>query len=202
MRNFFLKWRNLDWLLFFAIIILLVLSTSVLYSLSLNTDTTNFLIFKKQIIVALSGLVLFFGAASVNYNFWSTYSKLIFIFFVLVLVSVLLFGTNVKGTTGWIILGPLTVQPVEFAKIALIIWLARYFSENAPEFHYFKHILISGLMTLIFVALVALQPDLGSALVLLGTWIIVLLFTGIKKKHLIWLLSAFVLFSVVAWLFI
>lgn len=202
MRNFFLKWRNLDWLLFFAIIIFLVLSTSVLYSLSLNTDTANFLTFKKQIIVALSGLVLFFAVASINYSFWSTYSKLIFILFALVLVFVLIFGTNVKGTTGWLILGPLTVQPVEFAKLALIVWLARYFSENATEFRSFKHIMISGGMTLLYVALVVMQPDLGSALVLLGTWLVVLLFTGIQKKHFFWLASAFVLVSVVAWAFV
>jgi len=168
----------------------------------LNTDTTNFIIFKKQIFIALTGLALFFGAARVNYSFWSTYSKLIFILFVLVLISVLLFGTNLKGTTGWIVIGSFTIQPVEFAKLALIIWLARYFSENAPEFRYFKHILISGLMTLFFVLLVAMQPDLGSSLVLFGTWLVVLLFTGIRKKHLILLFGTLVAISIFAWFFV
>jgi len=201
-RNFFLKWRNLDWLLFFTIIIFLVLSSSILYSLSLNTDTTNFVIFRKQIFIALSGLVLFFAAARVNYNFWSTYNKLIFILFILVLVAVLIFGTKLKGTTGWIIIGPFTMQPVEFAKLALIVWLARYFSENAHEFKNLKHIFISGAVTLLFVALVAAQPDLGSALVLLGTWLVILLFTGIRKKHLFLLLGSFLLLSVLAWFFV
>jgi len=66
----------------------------------------------------------------------------------------------------------------------------------------FRHIVKSGLITLLFVALVMLQPDLGSALVLLGTWLVVLLFTGISKKHFWWLLGTFLVTLVVSWLFI
>ncbi|MFA6307907.1 MAG: rod shape-determining protein RodA [Patescibacteria group bacterium] len=202
MTNFFAKWQKIDWLLFFAIVILLVLGTSILYSLSLNTDTSNFLIFRKQIFFALSGIGLFFFVASINYNVWLTYAKLIFIIFVLVLVAVLLFGTEVKGTTGWINLGIFNIQPVEFAKIALIIALARYFSRYAGEFFMFRHIVKSGLIAFAFVVLVMLQPDLGSALVLLGTWLIILLFTGISKKHFWWLTITFLMTVIVAWFFI
>jgi len=66
----------------------------------------------------------------------------------------------------------------------------------------FKHIFRSGLITLFFVGLVMLQPDLGSALVLLGTWLVILLFTGISKKHFFWLLGAFLITVVVAWFFV
>jgi rod shape determining protein RodA len=202
MMNFFAKWQKIDWLLFFAVSILLVLGISILYSLSLNTDTSNFFIFRKQIFFALSGLALFFFFASINYNVWLTYAKLIFILFVFVLVVVLFFGQTTKGTTGWINLGFFNVQPVEFAKIALIVALARYFSHYAGEFFMFRHILKSGLMTLLFVGLVMLQPDLGSALVLLGTWLVVLLFTGISKKHFWWLTGAFLVTVVLAWFFV
>jgi len=202
MINFFAKWQKIDWLLFFAIIILLVLGTSILYSLSLNTDTSNFLIFRKQIFFALSGIGLFFFVASINYNVWLTYAKLIFIIFTIILLGVLIFGTEVNGTTGWINLGIFNIQPVEFAKIALIIVLARYFSKYSGEFFMFRHIFKSGLLTLFFVGLVMLQPDLGSAIVLLGTWLIILLFTGISKKHFWWLTGAFLITVVIAWFFI
>jgi rod shape determining protein RodA len=202
MMNFFAKWQKIDWLLFFAVGILLLLGISVLYSLSLNTDSSNFLIFRKQIFFALSGLGFFFFVAIINYHVWLTYAKLIFILFAIILVAVLVFGTQVKGTTGWINLGFFNVQPVEFAKIALIIALARYFSQYAGEFFMFSHIFKSGLITLVFVALVMLQPDLGSALVLIGTWLIVLLFTGIRKKHFWWLSGAFLVTAVVAWFFV
>lgn len=196
------KWQKIDWLLFFAIVILMILGISILYSLSLNTETANFLVFKKQIFFALSGLILFFLIAGINYNVWLTYGKMIFILFGLILLVVLFFGTQVKGTTGWLNIGLLRVQPVEFAKLALIIILARYFSRYATEFYLFKHIFISGLLTLIFVGLISLQPDLGSALVLLGTWLIMLFFTGIKRKHFLWLAGVFVVAAVISWLFL
>ncbi|MBU1202938.1 rod shape-determining protein RodA [Patescibacteria group bacterium] len=202
MRIFLAKWQKIDWLLFFAVLILLVLGISILYSLSLNTDTANFAVFKKQILFALSGFVLFFFLASINYNVWLTYAKLIFILFVLVLLFVLFFGVEIKGTTGWLSVGPFVLQPVEFAKIALVIALARYFAHYANEFFMFKHIFISGLLTLAFVGLVTLQPDLGSALVLLGTWIIMLLFTGIKRQHFWWLLAVFLVVVVISWFFL
>lgn len=202
MTNFFSKWQKIDWLLFFAVVILLTLSVSVLYSLNLNIDNSSFLIFKKQLLFAFSGLFLFFFLASINYQVWSTYSKLIFVLFTLILVGVLFFGVEVKGTTGWINFGFFSIQPVEFAKIALVIWLARYFSDHANEFHYFKHIFVSGLATAVFIGLVALQPDLGSAMVLFGTWVVLLLFTGIRRKHFLWLLGAFVVLVVVSWFFL
>lgn len=202
MKDFYFKWSKIDWLLFFAIVILLLFSLSILYSLNLNNEDSSFLTFKKQLLFAFSGLVLYFFFAAINYKVWSTYSKLIYILFSLVLISVLVFGTEVKGTTGWIRVGAVNIQPVEFAKIALIIWLAKYFSKHANDFKFFKHIFLSGIGTLFFVFLVILQPDLGSALVLLGTWIIVLLFTGIRKKHFFWLASIFSAASILSWFFI
>ncbi len=201
MRYFPDKWQKMDWLLFFAVVILLFISISILYSLGLNTGDANFLTFKKQIIFAVFGLVVFFAVASINYKVWFTYNKLIFILFIIVLTLVLFLGRDIKGTTGWLILGPLSLQPVEFAKVALIIVLARYFSQHAGEFYMFKHILASGALVAIFVVLVMLQPDLGSSLVLLGIWVVMLFFTGIRRKHFWLLFISFIGLILVAWFF-
>jgi rod shape determining protein RodA len=202
MKDFILRWQKLDWFLFLAVLILLILGVSILYSLNLNVEGSNFLIFKKQVLFALSGIILFFAAANFNYSFWSTYAKLIFILFVLILLSVLFFGTEVKGTTGWLQLGFFNVQPVEFAKIALIIFLARYFSQHAQDFKLLRHVVLSGSFTAIFILLIVLQPDLGSALVLFGTWVIMLLFTGMQKKHFWWLVSSFIALITFSWFFL
>lgn len=194
--------RRLDWLLFLAILFLLFISASILYSLNLNITDSDFLTFKKQIFFALSGIALFFLFANINYSFWSTYAKVIYIFFTGVLVLVLFLGSQIKGTTGWLRLGPLSLQPVEFAKIALVFFLARYFSTYANEFKLFRYIFWSGLATLFFVGLIMLQPDLGSSLVLLGTWAVMLLFTGITKKHFLILLSIFLVTVASAWIFL
>ncbi|MDD5750007.1 MAG: rod shape-determining protein RodA [Patescibacteria group bacterium] len=202
MINFFSKWQRLDWLLFFAVLILLALSASILYSLGLNTDSANFLVFRKQILAIFLALFFFFVFAAVNYKVWLTYSKFIYILFALVLLAVLFFGREIKGTTGWFDFGWFSVQPVEFAKIAMIIFLARYFSNHASEFYMFKHIFLSGLAVLFFVGLVMLQPDLGSAMVLIGVWLIFLLFTGIKKNHFLLLFFGFIAVSLISWFFL
>jgi len=202
MRAFIARLKKIDWLMFSAIIILLAISNSILYSLNLNTDAAGFLVFRKQLIFSFTGLAIFFAFSTINYTFWSTYNKLIYIFFVVILVGVLFFGVEINGTTGWLRVGPFSIQPVEFAKLGVIIWLARYFSEHAGDFHQFKHIFISGLGVLFYVGLVVLQPDLGSALVVFGTWVVVLLFTGIRKRHLLWLLLLFFSVASLAWMFV
>ncbi len=202
MRDFFFSLRRLDWLLFFAMLFMLFLSVSILYSLNLNIESSDFLIFKKQLIFILSGLLLFFVVANINYKVWSTFSKLIYILFAVVLMAVVVFGRELQGTTGWIIIGPLSLQPVEFAKIACLALLARYFADNSREFYMLKHIIISGLITLFYVGLVMLQPDLGSSLVMVGVWVVMILFTGLPKKYLLWLIALFVIVVTCAWFFV
>lgn len=201
MTNFLAKWPKMDWLLFSAIAILLIISCSILYSLSLNIGNSDFLIFKKQIFFALSGLILYFAIARINYNIWAIYNKLIYFVAAAILILVVVLGTTVRGTTGWFSLGVFNIQPVEFAKLALIITLAKYFSDHSREFKQFRQIIISGLMTLFYIILVLLQPDLGSAMVMFGTWFIMLLFTGVRRKHILVLILMGIVVATFAWFF-
>ena len=164
------KIKDIDYLLFFSIIILLIISLSILYSLQFNIDE-SYIIFKKQVFFSLLGVLFFFIFSKINYKIYFTYSKLIYIISILSLILVLFLGTEIRGTIGWIKFGSLGIQPVEFVKIALIIYLARYFSENGDSFKLFRYIFISGMSVFLCIILVILQPDLGSALVLLGIWI-------------------------------
>ncbi|PWB39104.1 MAG: hypothetical protein C3F02_00590 [Parcubacteria group bacterium] len=202
MKKFLARWQKMDWLLFFAVVILLVFSCSILYSLNLNIGSSDFLVFKKQLFFAVTGLVLYFAVAGINYNVWSTYSKLIFIVSCLVLASVLIIGTTFRGTTGWLTVAGFNIQPVEFAKLALIIWLAKFFSDHAREFQLFRYLFMSAFFSFIFIFLVLLQPDLGSAMVMFGTWVILILFTGVKRKYLWWMLTVFCLVAVLSWFFL
>ncbi len=195
------KWASFDYLLFLAILILLALSLVILYSLQFNSEEAV-LVFRKQVLFSFLGILLFFIFAKINYKVYFTYSKLIYIFSILLLLLVLFFGTEIRGTTGWLKFGFLGIQPVEFVKLSLIIYLAKYFSENADNFKLFSSIFISGLITSFFLILVILQPDLGSALVLLGIWLIMLLFTGIQRKHFFYLFSGAIIIITLAWFFI
>ena len=114
------KWAAVDYLLFLAILILLALSLSILYSLQFNSEEAV-LVFRKQVLFSFLGILLFFIFAKINYKVYFTYSKLIYIFSILLLLLVLFFGTEIKGTTGWLKFGFLGIQPVEFVKLSLII---------------------------------------------------------------------------------
>jgi rod shape determining protein RodA len=194
--------RSSDWLLTAAVLFLLILGLTVIYGISLNDPTSNFQLFKKQLLFVGIGLLGFFVLTQVNYRLWQTLGKVIYGIFVVVLLGVLVFGTTIRGTTGWIQFGGFGLQPVEFAKISVIIFLAQYFNKFGREFFLWRHIIVSGISVMLIVGLVLLQPDLGSSMVMFATWVLMLLIGGIKKSQLAILFTLFVMVSVVSWFFV
>lgn len=104
------------------------------------------------------------------------------------LVAVLIpgIGSEVKGARSWIQIGSLgSLQPSEFAKLGLILYLAAIISKKGEKFQDFKKGLFPTLVvTAIFFVLIALQPDLGTAAILLGTAGIILICGGANLKQL------------------
>ena len=109
---------------------------------------------------------------------------------------------TVRGTKSWITFGWLTVEPVEFAKIGLIFVLAGFFSKKRTEAWLFKNLALSFLYLLIPTALVILQPDLGSAVVLCVIWFVFLATSGVHWKRMAALFSGLLLLAVFGWFFI
>ena len=199
----FLPLKNLrffDWGLLAIILILISFSLIIIYSLDLSQDN-NFLFFKKQLVFILIGVALFLVFSFIDYKIFNTYSYWFYLFSLFLLVGVLFFGEVIRGTKGWFVFGGLQFQPVEMAKVALIIVLARFFSKKAYEIKKFQFIILSGILLAPSLFLVLLQPDLGSAIVLFVLWFGMLLVSGIKKKHLLILMLILVLVFVLAWFF-
>ena len=196
---FWQRIKQVDWLVFAAIFFLVAMGLIIIYGISINPVTPDISLFRKQLVYVLVGFLVFFMLSNVNYRAWSVYSKVIYLFFFLLLLGVLFFGTTIRGTKGWISLGFMTLQPVEFAKIGLIIFLAKYFSDHGRHFFFWFYIIVSGVATGAYIALVLKQPDLGSAMVLLGTWFLMLLIIGVPRRHLMILVGGFLIVCVVAW---
>ena len=78
-----------------------------------------------------------------------------------------------------------SIQPAEIAKLVLILVLAKFFSKRHVEISQFKHIFVSGMYTLVLFALVFLQPDFGSAIIIFSLWFGMVLVAGISWKHLL-----------------
>lgn len=124
---------------------------------------------------------------------------MIYFLTLIVLAGVLIFGTTVRGTSGWIGFGLFRIQPVEAAKIALIIFMASFISQKRTEFGEVGRIMVSSILIGLMIFLVAKQPDFGSAMVLTGVWIGMLLVSGMSRKLVATLFFMGIIVSVFGW---
>ncbi len=193
--------RKIDWLLGLAAIFLSLFGLIELFAISQNDPTMSF-VFLKQVIALVLGVVFMIAVAFFDYRFFKTNSYAAIIFYVIslvVLALLLILGSDIRGASSWIKIGPFSLEPVEFVKIAIIILFAKYFSKRHIEMYRFSHMIISGVYLFFPLLFVLLQPDLGSALVLVGIWFFIVLVSGIPKKHIFILFLIFVVVSFVAW---
>jgi rod shape determining protein RodA len=194
--------RKIDKTLFFAVLLLVVIGLITIFSVSYSGETANFLNFRKQIFFALIGLFGMFFAASVDYRMLKNYSGLFYAIIFFLLGAVLVWGKLTRGTAGWFNFGYFSLQPAEFAKIVLIIVLAKCLSDLGNYSHTTKKILVSGTYVALPVLLILLQPDLGSALVIMFIWFGLLCMFGLKKKQLAFFLIMGIMVSSVSWVFV
>src|SRR3989338_4757477 len=173
--------KNFDWIMFTAVLLLICFGLAEIYSVALGRSQLDLLNFKKQIIFIAVGIILFFLLAGFDYHNLRSYSKYFFVFGLILLIGVLFFGQTIRGTKGWYNLAGFNLQPVEFIKFILVLFLAKYFSSRSLKLNEFKHLIISGGGVLVFIALVLLQPDFGSAFVLFLFWLIMAAWVGFGK---------------------
>ena len=172
---------------------------AAIYSITISFDQPNWLNFQKQIAFALLGIVLIFLINLVDYRLWRDFSYILYGLAGLLLLGVLFFGVTVSGTTGWFSFLGVNFQPVELAKVILIIFLAWFFSTRGAEIRQLKNFLISAVATGLFFLLVMFQPDFGSGIILVFLWLFMLFFSNANKKHLLFVGLAFILLGVMAW---
>jgi len=119
---------------------------------------------------------------------------------IILLIAVIFFGVSGKGAQRWLDLGVFRFQPSEILKIALPMMLAWYLSEqNLPPKN--RYLFMAFLFIIIPSALIAQQPDLGTALLIAGSGLFVLLLAGISWKFIAGVSVAFASLAPVAWVF-
>lgn len=193
-----LSWRGFDWALVVAAVFLCAIGFAAIYSVDLSRGAA--LIYtKKQLIAFGIGLVAMFAAAFSAHTFFKAYAKWFYLSVVFLLVLVLFFGETIRGTTGWFSFGGFSLQPVEFAKIGLILMLAYVAANFGRRFEKPLFFIGTGVMAMLMIALVLLQPDLGSAILLGLIWFGLMWLVGARKIYLLLLVFFLAAFSVVAW---
>ncbi len=203
MKSFIIHLRKLDWILIVTAVLLVGFGLLSIYSSSMGRG--DFLNLKKQIIFFTISLFLMFLFSFFDWRGLRENPYLILILYFLCLLGLLglfLFAPEIRGIRSWYRLGPLTLSPIEFAKIVLIILLAKYFSMRHIEMYRIRHILLSGAYILLPIILIFPQPDLGQVLILIALWVGVLLISGIKLRHFLILVLCFLLISILSWSFL
>lgn len=122
--------------------------------------------------------------------------------FIVALLLIAYFTSPViRNTRSWIMLGPLGFQPVEFAKIALILVYAHYFSRRHLAVARWKNIFISFLLFVLPAGITLLLPDLGSAMILFGIWFGFLLVSGLPRQRVVAAFAVFAIIGIIGWNF-
>lgn len=138
----------------------------------------------RQIYFALAGLVLIFVVAAIDYRFWLSIYKPIFFVMSVLLFSLFLSAQAVFGAARWFQVGVLFVQPTEFAKIAAILLLARYFDRAQNQPRDIRWIVSAFLWVMGLAIWILLQPNLSNVVVLMVILASLLWFNGIQLKHI------------------
>ncbi len=190
---------KLDWLLIMPMILLLATGLLAIYSLSINSAINSFNIFDKQLIFAGVALIVFFVFSFTDYRIWRNYTSIFYVTSIGLLLLIFLIGKTSNGAISWFKFGFLNFQPVEFVKIALILLLAKYFSQVQSKNLSWKDLFVSFIYALPPIFLVILQPDMGSAMVLMAIWLSMVFLAGLNFKQVTVLLMSGILIGALGW---
>jgi rod shape determining protein RodA len=200
-RPFFL---NLDWTLLVLVVGICTIGILNIYSAGyslISVKTAPFYV--KQIQWVCIGLFLMVAAFLIDYRLICQFAYVFYGIGIFLLILVAVYGYTTHGSQRWIVLGGFSFQPSELIKIALILALARYFSDHRSSGGYgFKDLLIPLALVLAPFLLIVRQPDLGTGLMMLLVFGSMVLFVGIRWRDLLWTLALAVILAPVGWFFL
>ncbi|MGB9893165.1 MAG: rod shape-determining protein RodA [Candidatus Saccharicenans sp.] len=188
--------KEIDWTTVLLMVVLSLIGIIFLYS-AIYYQASYYL--WRQIAWLILSLLVLFIAILIDYKFLLSISIPLYILMNTILLGLLLFGQIVAHTKSWLVIGSFQVQPSEITKIAVILVLAKIFSEYKEDLMSLKALAISSIVVGLPVVLTALQPDLGTALtylpILLGTYIL----AGMRKKYVAIILIIMIMVGFAGW---
>ena len=179
-----ISWRYFDFWLLGAVVLATVFGTTMIRSAVAGNEELMPLI-DRQIYFALLGIVLIFMVAAIDYRYWMALYRPIVIVMSILLFALFLYARAVFGAARWFQFGVLFVQPTEFAKIAAILLLARYFDKTQNQPRDLRWIFGAFLWVMGLGIWILLQPNLSNVVVLMVILASLLWFNGIQLKHLL-----------------
>ncbi|CDF58119.1 rod shape-determining protein RodA [Thermobrachium celere] len=190
--------RYFDLNIFISMIIICFLGISTIFFANNALETGNYRNTVAQIIILIVSLIVFCFVILIDYTTIGSYYKFIYVATNLLIVAVLLFGKEVNGAKAWLGVGPFGIQPSEFAKLSIIIGLAKILEEvdEVNKFDVLKRIFI---YVIIPMALIQLQPDLGTNMIIAVIVLGILFVAGLDLKFIYIPASIMAVFIPIAW---
>lgn len=177
--------QHFDWLLLAFVFCICAMGILNIYSTGFSTAEGQTPFYLKQMQWIVLGLIFMMTIFFIDYRVIIQYSYIIYFITVALLIGVLFLGYASHGSKRWIDVGFFVVQPSELMKVVIIITLARYFDNHKSNEPYkLNELFVPFLIVLIPFLLILMQPDLGTALMLMILFVSIVFFMGIDKKSL------------------
>ena len=184
-----MKKKRFDFVLFIAILLLILFGLIMIYSASSIWAEykfhDSFKYVKQQALFIGIGIFLLITVSKIDYMFYykKTNPILLVCLFLLVLVLIPGIGSVRNGSQSWFGIGSFGIQPSEFAKLGLIIFTAKYLADNQKYLRDFKKGVIPILLVLFLVfGLIMLQPDFGTGMIIIVSILAMLFVAGVNMK--------------------
>lgn len=192
--------RSLDWSLYGAYLFVSLFGLLMIASASANNEFGDPLHYvRRQLMFMAIGHLLLLMTLIIDYQFFANLSIPIYLANLGLLAAVLMLGSKAGGAQRWINVAGFTLQPSEFAKIAVIVTLARAI-EKLGVVDSIPKLMIAGIHVAIPMGLIIIQPDLGTSLVFIGILVAMLYAAGLTRSLMGMMFTAAVALSPLIWL--
>ena len=168
-------------LLLLSLGLVMLLSASAPKSMQESADGNSYTYFARQLFFAVAGIIAMLGISRFDYRFFQKFYKLAYVASIVLLIMVLLIGTESHGAKRWINLGFTTFQPSELVKICMIVFYAGILVKNRDDLGKFGKGLVKHILFLVpIIILLALEPHMSTTMVIVITSCVMLIMAGCK----------------------
>ncbi len=195
-------YSHIDWPLLISVLALSALGVAMIYSTTMGPGrVANQHLYLTQLYAIGMGLFFILVILFIDYQTLADVSHVIYFVVMLALVFVLVVGVSRGGARRWIGLPYFNLQPSEFAKIALALVLAKYYSGLQRATPDAKDLAIGGALTLAPIILIRFEPDLGTAVTLVAIYLAIAFLAGMRLRVVAIILAIAVVSAPIAWRF-
>lgn len=172
--------RYFDWVSFFLILVLCAIGLAFVLSATYKVEQPRSLFFNKQLFGIISGLILYLGCCCIDYRSHQRWGYFLYLITLVLLVVTIIKGSIGLGAQRWFSLGIIKFQPSELAKLFFPAFATYYLSIDEQSSKFKKFSIVLGFLS-IGALLVRKQPDLGTALIILFSGLVLLWGAGLSR---------------------